>query len=194
MSSPEAVRFPRPLRSVRLVAHGAAGVSTDEMNARIEEAFRRGSADGAARSNQQILDQRDEVNQLRAHLFRSLEEAVAAAVAEVRTALPGLAMAALRRVLARIEIDEALVDAVVGELLAEIGPDTGPIEVRLHPADLALVQRFEPRFAAEHPGLRFVADESLARGDSQAVTRFGKIDARLLNKIDRLEATLAGSA
>jgi flagellar assembly protein FliH len=114
-------------------------------------------------------------------------------VAQVRAALPGLTMHALRRVLSRSQVSRETVSGVVDELLSEIGPDVGPIEMRLHPADLGLVQDLEPQLARIHPGLRFVADESLRRGDCQAVTRFGKVDARLENKLEKLEAAL-GSA
>ncbi len=134
------------------------------------------------------------MNHLREQLFRSLEDGVAGAIAEVRAALPVLTMHALRRVLDRAEISRDTVAAIIDELLAEIGPDVGPIEVRLHPADLRLVEDLEPQLARVHPGLRFVADEALHRGDSQAVTRYGKVDARLQNKLKKIESSLVPPA
>jgi flagellar biosynthesis/type III secretory pathway protein FliH len=186
------VRFTAPLKGATIARETAAGAgpSAAEIEAQVREAYEKGFNEASNRVSQQILEQRGEVNHLRDRLFRSLEDGVAGAITEVRAALPVLTMQALRRVLARAEITRETVEAIVDELLAEIGPDVGPIEVRLHPADLRLVEDLEPQLARVHPGLRFVADEALARGDSQAVTRYGKVDARVQNKLEKIEASL----
>ena len=188
----EPVRFSAPLKGARIVRETAAGAGLDAaaVAAREQAAYQKGSEEASNRINQQILEQRSEMNHLREQLFRSLEDGVAGAIAEVRAALPVLTMQALRRVLARADISRDTVAAIVDELLTEIGPDVGPIEVRLHPSDLKLVEDLEPQLARVHPGLRFVADEALTRGDSQAVTRYGKVDARLQNKLEKIEASL----
>jgi flagellar biosynthesis/type III secretory pathway protein FliH len=188
----EPIKFPAPLKAVKITREVAAGasVSSAEVEARVREAYQKGFNEASSQVSQQILEQRSDVNHLRDRLFRSLEEGVTTAVAEVRAALPVLTMQALRRVLARTEISRDTVAGIVDELLAEIGPDVGPIEVRLHPSDLRLVEDLEPQLVRVHPGLRFVGDEALTRGDSQAVTRYGKVDARLQNKLEKLEASL----
>jgi flagellar biosynthesis/type III secretory pathway protein FliH len=190
--APEQIQLSQPLRGTRIAREFAAGAVPDtaEIEARMREAYQKGFTEASAHINQQILDQRNEVNHLRENLFRSLEEGVAHAVAEVRAALPVLTMHALRRVLARAEITRETVAAIIDELLAEIGPDVGPIEVRLHPSDLRLVEDLEPQLARVHPGLRLVGDEALTRGDTQAVTRYGKVDARLQSKLEKVEASL----
>lgn len=192
MSSVEQIRPGAPLRSVRLVSESAPAPTAAEIEARVRDAYQRGYTDASAHSNQQILEQRSEVGETCGRLFRSLEESIASAVAEVRSALPALTLKAVRRVLGRVEIGRDTIAAVINELLIEIGPDVGPIELRLNPTDLALVTDLEPQLARVHPGLRFVADESLSRGDCQAVTRFGKVDARVENKLQNLAASLAG--
>ena len=194
MSSREQVRLRHPLQGVRLGRETPRARTEAEIEIRVREAYQKGYADASAHINQQILEQRTDVNQMRERLFRSLEEGVVAAVAEVRAALPVLTLQALRRVLARVEISRETVAGIIDELLTEIGPDVGPIELRLHPADLALAQDLEPQLARLHPGLRFVADEALQRGDCQAVTRFGKVDARLQNKLEKLETSFAPQA
>ena len=188
----ETVKFPAPLKGATIAREIAAGAipSAAEIEARVRDAYQKGLKEASNQINQQILEQRSEVNHLRDRLFRSLEAGVANAITEVRAALPVLTMQALRRVLARAEMTSDSVAAIVDELLAEIGPDVGPIEVRLHPADLKLVEDLEPQLARVHPGLRFVADEALGRGDSQAVTRYGKVDARVQNKLEKIEASL----
>jgi flagellar assembly protein FliH len=185
----EQVRVLQPLRGVRVV-----GLPVDpdvaETEMRIKEAYKKGFAEASDGINQQILEQRNEVNELRARLFRSLEESISTAVAEVREALPVLTMQAVRRVLSKVDIKQETVAAVIEELLSEIGPDVGPIELRLHTVDLKLVEDLEPQLAKNHPGLRLVADEKLSRGDCQAVTLFGKVDARIENKLGKIAASL----
>jgi flagellar biosynthesis/type III secretory pathway protein FliH len=191
----EPVKFPAPHKAVKIAREipAGAGPSAAEIEARVKEAWQKGFDEASTRVSQQILEQRRDMSHLREQLFRSLEEGVATAVAEVRSALPLLTMQALRRVLAKAEISRETVAAIVDEMLVEIGPDVGPIEVRLHPADLRLVEDLEPQLARVHPGLRFVADEALGRGDSQAVTRYGKVDARLQNKLEKIESSLLPS-
>lgn len=191
MSSTDRIRIFQPLRDVRLVDHREADPDARELEKRLRESYQKGYEEASDHVARQIAEQREEANHLREKLFRSLEEGVAAAVAEVRSSLPELTIQALRRVLSRVQVDKQVVTGVIEELLAEIGPDVGPIELRLHPSDLALVQKLESQLASIHPGLRMVADESLQRGDCQAVTRFGKVDARLQNKVEKLEASLS---
>lgn len=189
MAFREQVRVLQPLRGVR-IAGQQADLKTVETEKRIKEAYQKGFAEASDGINQQILEQRNEVNELRARLFRSLEENISTAVSEVREALPVLTMQAVRRVLSKVEIKQDTVTAIIEELLGEIGPDVGPIELRLHSVDLKLVEDLEPQLAKNHPGLRLVADEKLSRGDCQAVTRFGKVDARIENKLGKIAASL----
>ncbi len=188
----ERVHFFQPLLAVRIERDGPAPLTADQIEARERAAYQKGRDEASALINQQLLEQRSDANHMREHLFRALEQAAANAAAEVRNVLPYLTMKALRRVIAGVEVTRERIDAVVNELLAEIGPDVGPVELRLHPDDLKLMQGLEPDLAGVHPGLRLVGDDSLARGDAQALTRFGKVDARLENKLARIGAALAG--
>jgi flagellar biosynthesis/type III secretory pathway protein FliH len=190
VSSPDTIRFFQPLRAVRLVEHGPAPLTPEQIDVLVRDAHQRGYTEASAHVARQIAEQREEANHMREGLFRSLEDAVGQAVSEVRAALPVLTMHALRRVLSRVEMDRTVVAGIVEDILAEIGPDVGPIELRLHPSDLALVRGLDAQLAASHPGLCLVADEALARGDCQAVTRYGKVDARLSNKLEKLSAAL----
>lgn len=189
MASPDQVSLSQPLRVARILQHDGRPVE-DENSANEQRAYQKGFAEGSERMNQQLLEQRSEMNELRAGLFRSLEKSVAAAVAEVRQALPELAMEGLRRLLVRVEMSRETVVAVVEELLAEIGPDVGPVDVRLHPLDLKLIESLEGDLARSHPGLSLTPDDQLDRGDCQAKTRFGKVDARLRSKFEKLQESL----
>jgi flagellar biosynthesis/type III secretory pathway protein FliH len=188
----EAIQLLQPLLAVRIDRDGPPPPTPAQIEERERAAYQKGYDDASVSINRQILEQRADANHMREHLFRALEQAAASAAAEVRSVLPYLTIQALRRVIARVEVTRETVEGVIHELLAEIGPDVGPVELRLHPADLRLVQDLEPNLAGIHPGLRLVGDESLARGDAQAATRFGKVDARLENKLARLGSALTG--
>lgn len=188
----ETIQVFQPLLAVRIERDGPPPPDARQIEEREHAAYQKGYDAASALINQQILEQRTDANHMREHLFRALEQAAANAAAEVRSVLPYLTIQALRRVIARVEVSREMVEGVVHELLTEIGPDVGPVELRLHPTDLQLVHDLEPNLSGIHPGLRLVADESLTRGDAQAVTRFGKVDARLENKLARIGAALAG--
>jgi flagellar assembly protein FliH len=84
---------------------------------------------------------------------------------------PASAIAAVRRAL-----------AVAGETPALI--------VRLHPEDVPAAAAL----ADEHPGLRFVADPALDRGDAVADLPDGRVDARIGAALDRVRAAFAGES
>lgn len=188
----EATQFFQPLLAVRIERDGPPPLTAAQIEERERAAYQKGYDTAAVMINQQILEQRADANHMREHLFRALEQAATNAAAEVRSVLPYLTIQALRRVIARVEVTREMVEGVINELLTEIGTDIGPVELRLHPADLKLVHDLEPNLTSIHPGLRLVGDDSLARGDAQASTRFGKVDARLENKLARIGAALAG--
>lgn len=81
----------------------------------------------------------------------------------------------LRRTLATHP--EAVIDLVRSTLEWSVGADQ--LSVRLHPADAELVTSATASLQADNCAtLKFVADESLARGDCVVDTPNGQIDAR----------------
>lgn len=84
--------------------------------------------------------------------------------------------------------EKASVEAALGRVLAA-ADDEVVLEIRLHPADLALVPR------AGFGDVRLVPDASLARGDATASLDAGGIDARLASAVRRVRDDLdAGAA
>lgn len=63
--------------------------------------------------------------------------------------------------------------------------------LRLHPLDLALLD--ESTRASSAPGVVFVADPSLGRGDAEADLPAGLIDARLGTALARARQALLGA-
>ena len=140
-----------------------------------------------------MLEQRNEINQMRALLLENAEKALDQAVLEIRGGVPGLAIQVVRRMIAGIEWDLAGIARMAEDVLIESGVDPSEVELRLNPADLELLRDLDPSMAERHPGVRLVPDGRLERGGCEAITRFGKIDARLSRKLERLEASMEGS-
>ncbi|WP_148076818.1 FliH/SctL family protein [Frigoribacterium sp. PhB24] len=81
--------------------------------------------------------------------------------------------------------------AAVARALAVTDPGD-VVTVRLHPADLAQLDDVTRDSVAAD--VAFVADATLARGDSQAELRVGQVDARLGTALDRARTALLGDA
>lgn len=79
--------------------------------------------------------------------------------------------------------------AAVARALAVTDPGD-VVTVRLHPADLAQLDAATLDSVAAD--VAFVADASLARGDSEAELRVGQVDARLGTALDRARTALLG--
>ncbi|MEZ5278652.1 MAG: FliH/SctL family protein [Opitutaceae bacterium] len=194
MLSAERIRFDRALQSVSIRYDGpAARRGGDGFEELLRSEYQRGYDAGSDHVNRQILEQRNEINQMRALLLENAEKALDQAVLEIRGALPGLALQVVRRMIAGIEWDVAGIARMAEDVLIESGVDPSEVELRLNPADLDLLRDLDPSMAERHPGVRLVADGRLERGGCEAITRFGKIDGRLSRKLERLEASMEGS-
>lgn len=193
MLSTEQIRLGHALQSIGITYDGPAarrgGEGVDEM---LRAEYQRGYDEGTDHVNRQILEQRNEINEMRALLFENAQKAVDQAVIEVRGALPKLALQVVRRLIGGIEWDSGSVAEAAESVLIEAGVDPSEVELRLNPHDFELLRDLDPSMAERHPGIRLVADTRLERGGCEAVTRFGKIDGRLSRRLDRLEASMGG--
>lgn len=194
MSSTESIRLAHSLQSIGILFDGPAAERGGEgVEVLLQTELRRGYDEGAAHVNQQILEQRNEINEMRALLFENAEQAVQTAISEVRGALPQLVVQAVRRLIKDFEWNAESVNRAAEDVLAEAGVDPSEIELRLNPKDLELLRDLDPSMAERHPGVKLVGDEHLERGGCEGITRFGKIDGRISHKIDRLGAAMGGS-
>ena len=195
MSSVDRIRLDRALRSVSILFDGPAARRGGEgITELLRSEYQRGYDAGADHVNRQILEQRNEINQMRALLLENAEKALDSAVIEVRQALPELALQVVRHLIAGFEWDAASIARTAEEVLMETGVDPSEVELRLNPSDLDLLRDLDPSMAERHPGVRLVADGRLERGGCEAITRFGKIDGRLSRKLERLAVSMEGSA
>ncbi len=194
MSSTESIRLAHSLQSIGILFDGPAAERGGEgVEVLLQAEYQRGYDEGAAHVNQQILEQRNEINEMRALLFENAEQAVQTVVSEVRTAVPQLVVQAVGRLIKDFEWNTESVTRAAEDVLAEAGVDPSEIELRLNPKDLELLRDLDPSLTERHPGVKLVGDERLERGGCEGITRFGKIDGRISHKLNRLGASMGGS-
>jgi flagellar assembly protein FliH len=84
------------------------------------------------------------------------------------------------------------VEAAIHEALAQV-EGTAQITVRLHSADLELLQKADSTLVQAGEGvkeIRFLGSPEVTRGGCLVQTRFGTIDARRETKFDLLKRSL----
>lgn len=191
MAFAKLIAFDRPLTGIS--APGLAGrlCSEAEIAAREEAAYRRGVDAARALADQQMVEFRADIERLGEGVFTKLSDIQPALVAQLREALPALAVDIARRLLAGYEPPPEVVSRICEEALNEIFPERENLELSVAPRDAALLEKLNPAWLRRYPGLRIRADESLTPGDCQVRSRFGLTDARLETKLAALQHSMA---
>jgi flagellar assembly protein FliH len=185
------IAFDRPLASAAAPGQHGKYYSEAEITALEEAAYRRGIDAARAQSDQQLVDFRADVGHLTDTVFRKLSTAEAEVVAQLREALPALALDIARRLLAGFEPPAEVVSRVCEESLSELFPERENLEIVLSTRDAALLVKLNPAWMARYPGLKIRAEDTFVPGDCQVRSRFGLTDARLETKLATLQHSLA---
>lgn len=181
------------LVSLSVAYDGMPRVDSLAHKAEVDSSYKTGYDDASSQYNQQILDFRSEINALREGTFSQLENKFLNIVTEAREALMTLTYDCVRQTLGGFEMEAEAVESIVEGVVKEAGLDDERMEVRLHSADIALLAELDADLRNKHPGLEFVADDMLGRGDCVLSSRFGKIDGTLSNKMQKLGESLRPS-
>lgn len=188
------IAFDRPLRAARL-ASGAERVHTAaELEAARAAGHQAGGDAARAFSDQQLVDLRAEFQALQEGVLKGLADTHARMVAEVREALPALAVDIGRRLLADFVPPPELVEKICREALDQLYPEREGLELVVGPRDAAAIERLAPGWRAHFADLRVTIDDMLAPGDCLVRSRFGVADARGSSKLDALRRELIGAA
>ena len=183
--------LPKPLRHVRLkdeAGTDARAASDEELRA----SYERGRREAEQALSQQLFQQRAEVHEMMSGVLTSLREAVPQIVRETENAMIALSLSVAQKLVGGLPISVATVEQVVRDALAQI-EGTAQFTVRLHPADLALLQKSDSQLLAEGDGtteFRFLSSAEVTRGGCMVQTQFGTVDARRETKFDLLQRTL----
>jgi flagellar assembly protein FliH len=187
----DTLTLPKPLRHVRLKDEAGA-----EARPAAEEALRasyeRGRREAEQALSQQLLQQRAEVHEMMNGVLTSLRQAVPQVVRETENAMIALSLSVAQKLVAGMPISTALVEEVVRDALAQV-EGTAEFTVRLHPSDLALLQKADSPLLAAGDGtqeFRFLSSLEVTRGGCLVQTHFGTVDARRETKFDLLKRSL----
>lgn len=191
MTFAKLIAFDRPLTGV--IAPGVTNhVFTEaEVAKATQEAYRRGIDDARGSADQQMVEFRADVEQLNDGVLQKLAALEPVLVAQLREALPGLAIEIARRLLAGYEPPPEIVSKLCEEALAELFPERDNLELVVSARDADFLAKLNPDWMVRYPGLRIRAEKTLGPGDCQVRSRFGLTDARQQTKLTALSHSLA---
>ncbi len=202
-SSPEVLRFPRPLRGVRLAGSPEpveaepakpAGPSAAEWEARVRAAFDEGRAAGERTMADELARQRAAMQELAEGVLKSMSSAVGEVVRETEQQLIELALEVATRLVSGTPVSAEMIEAAVRDALACVETSAG-IQVRLHPADFDLLHKMDSevlRMSGGEGAVQFQPSPDISRGGCVVQTRFGVVDARRETKFEMLRRSLIG--
>jgi flagellar assembly protein FliH len=191
MALAKLIAFDRPL--IGAVLPGAGRAFTEaEVAAKVEAAYHKGVDATRAMVDQKLVEMRVEMQQLSEGVLTKLTTVESATLAQLRDALPALAVDIARRLLAGYEPPAEVVEKLCHEALEQLFPERDGLEISLCPRDAELLEQVNPAWLARYPGLKVKIDANLAPGDCQVRSRFGLTDARQQTKLSVLAHGLSG--
>ena len=193
MAYAKLIPFDRPLAGATLPGQAGRTFNESELADRDAAAYRRGVDAARAQADQQIVELRTDMQHLGDGVFKKLATLEPALLAQLRDALPGLALEIARRLLAGYEPPPEVVSRLCEEALVELFPERENLELSVSPRDAVLLEKLQPAWLAHYPGLRIRSEPTLGAGDCQVRSRFGLTDARLQTKLTALEHNLAST-
>lgn len=191
MSLTKLIAFDRRLSGATLVSRHGPPSRESERAAQEHEAYRRGVDAARALADQQMVEVRADLEHLSDGIFQKLAGIEPQLFAQLREALPGLAVEIARRLLAGYEPTPEIVSKVCEEALGELFPERENLELAISAHDAALLEKINPEWMQRYPGLRVRAEPTFGPGDCQVRSRFGLTDARLQTKLTALEHSLS---
>jgi flagellar assembly protein FliH len=187
------IPFDRPLAGAAIPGTAGRYCSESELAARDATAYQRGIDAARALADQQMVEFRSDMEQLGDGVFKKLSTLEPSFVAQLRDALPALALDIARRLLAGYEPSPEVVSRLCEEALQELFPERENLELAVGARDADLLEKIKPNWLSRYPGLRIRTEATLNPGDCQVRSRFGLTDARLQIKLSALERNLVPS-
>jgi flagellar assembly protein FliH len=191
--SPERIFLTAPLRNVVLRRAGSPPPAAEiDREAECRAAYERGRSDGEKALGEQLVRQRSELGGLLEGVVASWQRAVEQVCRDTEQHLVMLAFEMAQRLVGDLPISVEMIESSIREAISQV-EGTAEFHVRLHPADLELLQRSES--ALLHPtqgggNLRLHSSAEVTRGGCLVQTRFGIVDARRETKVDLMKRAL----
>lgn len=191
MAYAKLIPFDRRLTNVVVAGQAGRSYSETEVTAREEAAYQRGVDATRTLADQQMVEFRADIEALSEGVFKNVSGLEPLLVAQLRQALPGLALDIARRLLAGYEPPAEVISRICEEALSEIFPERENLELSLAARDADLLEKLNPDWLRRYPGLRLRPDANLQPGDCVVRSRFGLTDARVQTKLAALTHSLA---
>jgi flagellar assembly protein FliH len=189
----ETISLPKPLRDVFLtIPNSTTTVGPEARQDPWQAGYDAGRIDGEKAVSEQLLKQRGETNELFQGLLTSLREAVPQVIRDTESMMVSLALEVAQKIVANMPISAAMIEAAVRDALSQV-EGTVQVTIRLHPADLELLQNTHSPLLGSGDGaseFRFLGSADVTRGGCLVQTRFGMVDARRETKFDLLKRNL----
>lgn len=188
----EPIRFPAPLRDVRLAVNPMPQEFAEQVRLAERQGYERGVVDGERALGEQLLRQRAELLELHNGAIKALQQAVPQVVRQTEEAMISLALEIAQKLVAGLPINRESVTASVREALEQV-EDTTEFNVLLHAEDLALLGADPARLLGGDVNgqkMRFTASREVSRGGCVVQTRFGIIDTRRETKLAHVAESL----
>jgi flagellar assembly protein FliH len=190
---PETIQLTTPLRDARLLGPVAVMSSGDPaLQDQWHTSYELGRIEGEKALSEQLLKQRAELHEIFQGLLNSLRQAVPQVVHDTETMVVSLALEVAQKIVSDLPISVPMVEAAVRDALTQV-EGTAQLTVRLHPADLELLQSSASPILAscnDANEFRFLGSPEVTRGGCLVQTRFGTVDARRETKFDLIKRSL----
>ena len=193
MAYAQLIAFHRPLAGAALPGTGGRVYTEAEIAAKAQDAYRQGVDAARASADQQMVEARAELADLSEGVLKKLSSLEPVLLAQLRDALPGLAVEISRRLLVGYEPPIEIVERLCRDALEQLFPEREGLELSLCPRDAGLLNSLNPDWLTRYPGIRIRADAALAPGDCLVRSRFGLTDARQETKLAALARSLTGT-
>src|SRR5262249_50716665 len=129
MAYSKLIAFDRPLAGAALAGNAGRFYSEKELTARDDAAYRRGVDAARAIADQQMVELPADIEQLADGLLKKLGTIEPGLLAQLRDALPALALEIAHRLLAGYEPPPEVVSKLCEEALAELFPERDNLEL-----------------------------------------------------------------
>jgi flagellar assembly protein FliH len=189
----ENIPLPAPLRDARIASPLVVSTPSDPaLQDQWKASYDLGRIEGEKALSEQLFKQRADLHELMQGLINSLRQAVPQVVRETETMVVSLALEVAQKLVGDLPISVPMVEAAVRDALLQV-EGTEQLTVRLHPADLELLQNSGSP-VLNTPGndgdCRFLGSPEVTRGGCLVQTRFGIVDARRETKFDLMKRSL----
>lgn len=189
----ETITLPAPLRDARKAGPATVHLPTDPaMQDPWRASYDLGRLDGEKALSEQLLKQRADLHELLQGLLTSLRQSVPQVIRDTENVMVSLALEVAQKLIGDLPISVPMVESAVRDALTKV-EGAAQLTIRLHPADLELLQNAQSPILATNDGsgeYRFLSSPEVTRGGCLVQTRFGTVDARRETKLDLIKATL----